>query len=105
MTCEMITLARVMQKSGQDDTDVVDGIVDGLFMTVTNVNFDAESIARLSSQIHQKWKKGAEKPAIKPDELFQGDENFVSLRSTLLEAANTGAYGNPVPTKVPLTIE
>jgi len=37
--------------------------------------------------------------------LFQGDENFVSLRSTLLEAANTGAYGNPVPTKVPLTIE
>lgn len=166
LTCEMITLASQVQKSGRDDTEAVNLMVDGLFTTVTNVSFDAESITRLSSQIHNKWKKDTEKPAITPEELFHGDENLVSLRSTLLfglrgmaayahharvlgkrdaevdrwfikgmavlgeehsveewlgllmefgginlkcmellDAANTGAYGNPIPTEVPLSIE
>ena len=40
MTCEMIALAKAVQKEGHSSTSAVDLIVDGLFTTITNVNFD-----------------------------------------------------------------
>ena len=165
LSCEMISLAHSALKSGVSD-EVVDMIVDGLFTTITNVSFDSEKVAELSDEIHDKCMSLGGKDMITTQELFHGDENIVSLRSTLLfglrgmaayahharviglrdsdvdswfvkgmaalsqdhsidewldllmefgginlkcmallDSANTGAYGDPVPTQVTLSIE
>ncbi len=166
LTCEMISLATAMEKKCVDCAPAVDLLVDGLFTTITNVNFDVLKIARLIAEIRTKREKLEGGLVIAPEDLFHGDENTVSLRSTLLfglrgmaayshharvlghrepevdgwfvkgmaslgrehsvdewlgllmefgganlkcmamlDTANTTAYGNPVPTQVPLKIE
>jgi len=166
LTCELIALATASLKKDGDRTLVVDCIVDGLFTTITNVNFDAQKVELLASKARNQRKAFGGEEVMTPEELFHGDENLVSLRSTLLfglrgmaayahharalgkrdaqvdswfltgmdalakdhsvdewlgllmefgqinlrcmallDEANTGAYGNPIPTQVPLTIE
>jgi len=166
LTCEMIALATALQQKGETNAPAIDLIVDGLFTTITNVNFDADSVARLADEIMAEREKLGGGPVLEPDALFHGNEDLTSLRSTLLfgmrgmaayahharvlgrrdpdvdawfvkgmaelgdehtvdewltllmefgginlkcmallDAANTGAYGNPVPTEVPLTVE
>lgn len=163
LTCEMISLAAICD---QANTKHVDMIVDGLFATVTNVDFDEQKLALLAETIKKEREALGGASKIQPEDLFKGDENLVSLRSTLLfglrgmsayahharilgkrngevdqwfikgmselcqehtveewlnllmefgkinlkcmevlEEANTGAYGNPVSTQVPLMIE
>lgn len=163
LTCEMISLAKV---SKENQTENIDLIVDGLFTTVTNVSFDTESIGALTDKIRNARLSLGGGEAITPHDLFHGDADVVSLRSTLLlglrgmaaydhharvlgkrdaevdawfikgmaaladshtvdgwlgllmefgvinlkcmallDAANTGAYSDPVPVEVPLTIE
>ena len=164
LTCEMIALATAVGEKAE--ADVVDLLVDGLFTTVTNVNFDTEKVRALADEIRSAWEKRGGKTIMRPDELFHGDEDIRSLRSTLLfglrgmsayahharvlghrnpevdawfvkglsalgvshtvdewlallmefgganlkcmallDEANTGAYGNPVPTAVSLAVE
>ena len=166
LTCEMISLAKAALRMGNYNAEVIDLIVDGLFTTVTNVNFDPAKIAELTQEITARRDALGGGKAMETGSLFHGDENLVSLRSTLLfglrgmaayahharilgkrdaevdawflkgmaaladehtadewlallmefggvnlkcmallDKANTGAYGNPVPTKVPLMIE
>lgn len=166
LTCEMISLAKTSQLMGCEIPDLVDRIVDGLFTTITNVSFDQNKVAVLAAQVRQQWEACGGTEAIKPEELFHGDETLVSLRSSLLfglrgmaayahharvlgkrddevdawfvngmaalaashsvdewlsllmefgkvnlkcmallDAANTGAYGDPVPTQVPFSVE
>jgi len=174
LTCEMIGLARAVRGMAGGDVILsvresgaaVDLIVDGLFTTVTNVNFDAARVAALAWQVRGLREELGGSAAIKPEGLFSGDVNTVSLRSTLLfglrgmaayahharvlgmrdqevdawfvkgmaalaeehtvddwlsllmdfggvnlrcmamlDEANTGAYGNPVPTQVRLMVE
>ncbi|MCL2479882.1 MAG: hydroxylamine reductase, partial [Treponema sp.] len=166
LTCEMIALAAAMQAKGAENPRLVDLIVDGLFTCVTNVNFDTETVAVLSAGVRAERKNLGGAEIMKPEELFGGDGDVRSLRSTLLfglrgmsayahharilgkrdsevdswfvkgmaalgqehttegwvallmesgranlkcmqilDAANTGSYGNPVPVKVPLKIE
>lgn len=166
LTCEMISLAKTALDKNCVMSDMVDRIVDGLFTTITNVSFDTEKAADLAMQIREQWEACGGEAAIEPEELFCGDENLISLRSTLLfglrgmaayahharvlgkrdpevdqwfvkgmaelakehsveewlsllmefggvnlkcmallDDANTGAYGNPTPTEVPLKIE
>lgn len=161
LTCEMIALAKVGKTS-----EHVDLIVDGLFTTITNVSFDPESIALLTAKVKAVRQSAGGNDAIAPEKLFHGNEDIISLRSTLLfglrgmaayahharvlgkrdaevdnwffkgmaaladehsvdewlsllmefggvnlkcmallDEANTGAYGTPVPTQVPLMIE
>lgn len=163
LTAEMIALAKAADPHSEKQVDL---IVDGLFVTITNVNFDEKSIRRYESKIRQEREKLGGKPALRAERLFQGDENAVSLRSTLLfglrgmaayayharalgkrdtevdawfvrgmaalageytveewlgllmefgrvnlkcmallDEANTGAYGNPVPKEVPMLVE
>lgn len=165
LTCEMISLAKTALDTGCTGP-AVDYIVDGLFTTITNVNFDAQSVAKLAQEIRTAWQDCGGEEVIAPEQLFHGDENVVSLRSTLLfglrgmaayahharvlgkrdaavddwflkgmaalaeehtieqwlellmefgqinlkcmallDVANTDAYGDPVPTQVPLSIE
>ena len=81
LTCEMIGLAKAMADVEWNQT--VDLIVDGLFTTGTNVNFDTAKIAALTAEVRARRERlGAE--IMNPDDLFHGDENIVSLRSTLL---------------------
>jgi len=83
LTCEMIGLAGAMADQNEDWGQTIDLIIDGLFTTVTNVNFDTAKIALLTNEVRARRKKlGAE--IMDPDDLFHGDENLISLRSTLL---------------------
>ena len=87
LTCEMIALAKV----GKTDAHV-DLIVDGLFTTVTNVNFDTRNVLRLAGRIRQERINLGGDDAVNlgdidimnPGTLYHGDEDIVSLRSTLL---------------------
>ncbi len=166
LTCEMISLATAIPEKNDDCDSVVDLIVNGLFTTITNVSFDAKKVAALAEEVKNKRKTLNGKEVISTDNLFHGDENIVSLRSTLLfglrgmaayahharmlgkrdaevdawfikgmaalaqehsidewlsllmefggvnlkcmallDESNTSAYGNPIPTQVPLLIE
>ena len=166
LTCELISLARASAGKDAVNSQVVDLIVDGLFATLTNVNFDASKIAALTKKAKETRESSGGGVAMKPDELFKGDDDLVSLRSTLLfgirgmaayayharvlgkrraevdewfikgmsalaaehslegwlgllmelgevnlkcmallDEANTGAYGDPIPAQVPLDVE
>lgn len=166
LTCEMIALAAAVKKSGSKHEEAVERIVDGLFITLTNVNFDAERISKLTQRVKEIKEELGGEGTMTTEELFHGEENLVSLRSTLLfgmrgmaayahharvlgkvdeevndwfikgmaavseehsvaewlsllmefgninlkcmsllDEANTSAYGNPIPTEVTLMIE
>ncbi len=167
LTCEMIALAQAALRAGKAEERVVDTLVDGLFTTITNVNFDEVKVAALAERVAaQRHALGKEGKGMEAHALFQGEDNQRSLRSTLLfglrgmaayahharvlgkrdaqvdawfvkgmaalgaehsveewvsllmefgginlqcmallDAANTGAYGDPTPVQVPLTIE
>jgi len=165
LTGALIGLARAAGKGTPDaGTDAL--VMEALFATVTNVNFDKDRIETLIGRAHAETARmgvGADYPT---EDLFHGDEDTVSLRSTLLfglrgmaayawhahvlgkedpevnawfykglravgeehsvsewldllmefgqvnltcmallDQANTEAYGHPVPTKVPTTVE
>ncbi len=141
-------------------------MMQGLFATVTNVNFDGDRIDELTQSVKAETEKLGGTSDFFADALWSGDTDIVSLRSTLLlgirgmaayawhayvlgkeddavtewfykgmsalaeehtvdewlnllmefgkinlrcmellDEANTSAYGHPVPTKVPTTIE
>ncbi|MCL2741028.1 MAG: hydroxylamine reductase [Oscillospiraceae bacterium] len=166
LTCEMIALAKAMEAGAGHGDDYVDMLVDGLFTCITNVNFDAGSVADLTVRIKERRARLGGRPTMGPEELFSGDKDACSLRSTLLfglrgmaayahharvlgmrdaevdawfvkgmaslgdghtadgwlrlltefgganlrcmallDAANTGAYGDPKPKAVPLVVE
>jgi len=83
LTCEMTGLAKIMAKKGMNDAAAVDLIVDGLFSTITNVNFDAPRIAALADTIRTKREELGGKIR-NTEDLFHGEKNALSLRSTLL---------------------
>ena len=82
LTCEMVGLARAVREKG--DAACADLICDGLFTTVTNVNFDVDRLATLIEEVKAKRESlGGELP-LSAQELFHGDDDAVSLRATLL---------------------
>jgi len=165
ITAALITLARAA--SGAPACAKREALfMDALFMCVTNVNFDAAPLTAMRDRLQRAIGKYDPVPAFSPDDLFHGNTDVVSLRSTLLfglrgmaayahharvlgktnpevsswfakgmkaagddhsveewlglilefgsvnlkcmallDAANTEAYGNPVPTPVPTTRE
>ena len=80
LTCEMIGLAAV----SDGRTEHIDLIVDGLFVTITNVNFDEGKVAAYAERIRAAREAVGSELPLGTEELFHGDENAVSLRSTLL---------------------
>lgn len=162
LTCEMIGLAACSDRRIAH----IDLIVDGLFVTITNVNYDEGKIGAYTAKIRTAREEAGGGLPLATEELFHGDKDLISLRSTLLfglrgmgayahharvlgkrnpdvdiwfikgmsalaeehtvdewlallmefgqinlkcmellDAANTGAYGNPIPKEVPLKIE
>jgi len=56
----------------------------GLFATITNVNFDPKRIDELRERVEAEKEKLGGAENCKPDSLFHGNTDTVSLRSTLL---------------------
>ena len=98
LTCEMISLAKTAEEKGGSELSgsrVADLLMDGLFTTLTNVNFESVHAAEMAAEIRTIWKNAGGSEAITPDKLFHGDENLVSLRSTLLFGLRgMGAYAH-----------
>jgi hydroxylamine reductase len=81
LTCEMV--ASVKSNKDENLTRLIDLILDGLLATLTNVNFDTTKVTALIDEVRvEREALGGE--AMGPDGLFNGDEDIVSLRSTLL---------------------
>lgn len=79
---ELIRLAEAVKETHRTETS--DRLVmDGLFVTLTNVNFDNEEIRRFRDRVKKETESlgGSENPAVK---LWEGETDLVSLRSTLL---------------------
>ena len=90
-------------------------LMQGLFTTITNVNFDPAAVDALTRRVHDA------SPGTGPDYDMQSlwrepdaDALWQLVQATgeasyrcmeLLDAANTGAFGDPEPVQVPLTIE
>lgn len=82
LTNALINLAcAVNSKNATKTTDIL--IMQGLFTTITNVNFDNEVIEKLTTQINKETSNfGGNPDSILP--LWEGNEDIVSLRSLLL---------------------
>jgi hydroxylamine reductase len=83
LTAALIGLARAAEKKpATKRTDAL--IMQGLFATVTNVNFDAARIAGLINDVHQEKERLGGASDYDAAKLFAGDADVVSLRSILL---------------------
>ncbi|MDD4168683.1 MAG: hydroxylamine reductase [Desulfotomaculaceae bacterium] len=83
LTCALVGLARAALGQNPDqDTDKL--MMQGLFAAITNVNFDGSRIDELKdlAQTKKEALGGAADPDV--NDLWQGDPDVVSLRSTLL---------------------
>ena len=83
LTCALVGLARAAtNKETSGNSNKL--MLEGLFTTITNVNFDSTTIEQLICQIHKEKETlggGEDLPA---DTLWSGDDDIVSLRATLL---------------------
>lgn len=83
LTSALVGLARAAH--GKELTkSAVEIMLEGLFVTVTNVNFDNNDIDGYIKRARLERDKLGTGLELKPEELWQGDEDIVSLRSTLL---------------------
>lgn len=80
LTCEMIGLASASSGSLAD----VDLIVDGLFITITNVSFDENQIDAHTARVQEARLQAQGTLPLTTEELFHGNEDLISLKSTLL---------------------
>lgn len=84
LVCELICLAKVTDKNGKRTKTSDRLLIDGLFTTLTNVNFDNDSIRNFIDRIITERKKLGGTQECKKMELWKGETDIVSLRSTLL---------------------
>jgi hydroxylamine reductase len=83
LICSLICIARAVE--GQKTNKQTDELMmQGLFATITNVNFDPERIDEIKQQVEAKKTRLGVTDDCDPDFLFHGDTDIVSLRSTLL---------------------
>ncbi|HEY9060558.1 MAG TPA: hydroxylamine reductase [Pseudobacteroides sp.] len=83
LTGALIGLARATNgKSGGKNADEL--VMQGLFSTVTNVNFDADRVDELIELVQKEKSKHGTAEDFAATSLWAGDIDIVSLRSTLL---------------------
>ena len=83
LSAALIDLAKAVQNKHPNKT-CDELLMQGLITTVTNVNFDPSDIDALILKIKAETTKLGGKSAYKGSDLFTGDQDIVSLRSTLL---------------------
>ena len=86
LVCELIRLAELSKKENKHSTVADRLIIDGLFTTLTNVNFDDNAIKEFMGRVRNEQNKISKSEAekIQVVDLWDGDTDIVSLRSTLL---------------------
>lgn len=83
LTCALIGLARAAD--GKNPGKAADELMmQGLFTTVTNVSFDSEQIDELKQKVNMEKENLGGAINFPVDDLWNGDADIVSLRSTLL---------------------
>lgn len=83
LTCALVGLARAVEgKKSSKEADEL--MLQGLFATITNVNFDGGRIDELKSLVEKQKEKLGGAEDLSFDTLWSGDTDLVSLRSTLL---------------------
>jgi len=83
LTAALISLARAAGgKSAGKEADEL--VMQGLFTTITNVNFDSQRIDALRGRILDVKSRLAKSEDMDPKTLWSGNTDVVSLRSTLL---------------------
>jgi len=83
LVCALVGLARAAEgKTPGKEADEL--MMQGLFATLTNVNFDPDRIDEMKQQAEAEKTKLGGAGDFDPDILFHGDTDVVSLRSTLL---------------------
>lgn len=83
LTCALVGLARAASGRPADKT-AAELMMEGLFTTVTNVNFDPERLTELIAAVQQCKATLGGAPDLDQTILWTGDPDIVSLRSTLL---------------------
>lgn len=83
LVCGLIRLAEAAGHQGAQTEEISRLLIDGLFTTLTNVNFDNDAIRNFIRRVEKERKKlgGEDQGEIS---LWQGPTDMVSLRSTLL---------------------
>lgn len=84
LVCELIHLAKTAVKSGHRTKTSDRLLIDGLFTTLTNVNFDDDSIRYFIDRVVSERKKLGDQQDCPAVELWNGETDTVSLRSTVL---------------------
>jgi hydroxylamine reductase len=83
LTSALVGLARAASgKSPGKEADML--MIESLFATVTNVNFDPARINGFITAVRQETEKLGGTVSLDPESLWEGDTDIVSLRSTLL---------------------
>ena len=85
LVCRLIRLAQVCEKREEFPKPVTCLLADGLFTTLTNVNFDDEAICAFIGRVEEALRRcGGSCETEDSAWLWQGETDVVSLRSTLL---------------------
>jgi hydroxylamine reductase len=83
LTCALVGLARAADgKNPSPSTDEL--VMQSLFATLTNVNFDISSLEDFINRVNREREKLGGAPNCDQFDLFHGETDAVSLRSTLL---------------------
>ncbi len=99
LTGELIALAQAVRKNGNRDAETDSMMIDGLFVAITNVNFDDESIKRFiqrAKSIKNDHGNGELFSAYDLNNIWEEEnEDIKSLKSLLLFGLRgTGAYAH-----------
>ena len=85
LVCRLIRLAEVCEQNSEHPREVTQLLADGLFTTLTNVNFDDEAIRAFTVRVEDALRShGGDVREEDPSWLWRGETDLVSLRSTLL---------------------
>ncbi len=88
LTGALIGLARTAEKSGNAASSTYHLLIKGLFTTITNVNFNEETLKVLIDEVHAEKNRIAEGPAAAEDyrmeNVWNADEDIRSLKSLIL---------------------
>ena len=84
LTAELINLARAAEKRGSFSSEELSLMEEGLFATVTNINFDDADIENIKEKVKTCVKNVGGKKIFIGEKLWKGDSDIVSLRSVLL---------------------
>jgi len=94
LTAALVGLARAAEKAGGSSKQADKLMLQGLFTTITNVNFDIDRVNEMTKAVRDEKANLGGAEDLAADTLWTGDEDIVSLRSTLLLGLRgMAAYG------------